>query len=126
MQDDARYHEGVACYRCGADWHDVLTRGRDALLSCVFCGARETVPWLPMVEPAREGSACVFRFKFGTFAGMTVAEVASSPNGEQYLRLQMRQGGKLKPIIEAFFAEREAAKKLPLSAEADFVPLAAE
>lgn len=114
------------CYRCGADWHDVLTRGRDSLLSCVFCGAREMVPWLAPLEQQSEGSAGGFRFKFGTFAGMTVAEVAGSPNGEQYLRLQVRQGGKLKPIIDSFFAEREAAKKLPLSAGTDFVPLVAE
>jgi hypothetical protein len=55
-----------------------------------------------------------------------MAEVAEQPNGEQYLRLQSRQGGKIKPVVDAFFAAREASKNLPLSTGGDLAPLAAE
>lgn len=94
-------------------------------MSCVFCGAMDFADWIPPLPEAVPSSSGSFRFKFGSFAGMTIAEVADQPNGEQYLRLQSRQSDKLRPMIEEFFAARDAAKKLDLPEVSQGVPLSA-
>lgn len=85
----------------------------------------ELADWIAPLPAAVPSSGGGFRFKFGSFAGLTVAEVADQPNGEQYLRLQSRQSDKLRPMIEEFFAARDAAKKLDLPAGGEGVPLSA-
>jgi hypothetical protein len=64
-----------------------------------------------------------FRFKFGSFVGMSISEVAEQPNGEQYLRLQARQNAKLRPMIDEFFSARRTEKKLDLHGEGQSVPM---
>lgn len=123
MANECQYHEGVRCYRCGADFHDVVTRGRNAVISCVFCGAMELADYIAPRGPAAPSTVGGFRFKFGSFAGMSIAEVAEQPNGEQYLRLQSRQNAKLRPMIDEFFSARGTEKKLALHGEGQAVPL---
>jgi hypothetical protein len=121
-----RFYEGVECYRCRADFYDILTRGKNAAISCAFCGAAQIADYIAPPPSDSPTSASTFRFKFGSFAGMSMAEVAEQPNGEQYLRLQSRQGGKIKPIVDAFFAARGVSKNLPLPTGGGLVPLLAE
>lgn len=78
------------------------------------------IPQLPSDAPPTAGA---FRFKFGSFAGFSLAEVAGQPNGEQYLRLQARQNAKLRPMIDEFFAARGEEKKLALQGTPQAAPL---
>jgi len=73
--------DDTPCPRCDGTAADYLG-GRD--VQCCYCSQLITLkrpPVLPKVEPRPE----VFRFAAGRFAGLTLEEAASEPNGRRYL-----------------------------------------
>ena len=100
----------LSCYRCEAslwalvgEFHPM--RGpRQDVVACAFCGARVRGPATRQAysQPlARDG----FRFKFGRFAGLTVAEADAGPNGRRYLEAMLDENEKLRPIIAAYLEQ---------------------
>jgi hypothetical protein len=79
-----RLNGHLTCDRCGASVHDAIDERRgEVLAECCFCGAMEwcKAPKRQAAEPA----TTEFRFKFGRFVGMTLAEADTQPNGRKYL-----------------------------------------
>lgn len=69
------------CYRCGADFFDIVEQRRDQMLvQCAFCQAYD-------VSLAGEGElAPEYIFSGGRFSGMTIAQIENDPVGIAYLR----------------------------------------
>lgn len=86
------YECKASCYRCHASaWECVGDftphRGRvQDVLACAFCGVRIRVdaPYRRPVtqRPAEDGE---FRFEYGRFKGLTIAEADAETNGRRYL-----------------------------------------
>lgn len=99
------------CYRCGANgWgiietREVRDRGRvvrEDVVECVFCGVLEAFPAVersPRQDPSSE-----FRFQYGRFAGMTLAEADAQPNGRRYLEHMRDTNEKLRGTIEDYLS----------------------
>lgn len=101
------------CYRCHAthwetiDTRTVRERGRNVpydLVECCFCGV------MVLAEPAAVPVAVVkpqsdrleFRFQFGRFKGMTLAEADAEPNGRRYLEVMRDTNEKLRERITEY------------------------
>ena len=89
------YPTSLLCYRCHAstweavDSRMIRERGRDVpndLIECCFCGVLKWVAAtrrpVAVVEEKPQGE---FRFQFGRFKGLTIAETDAEENGRRYL-----------------------------------------
>jgi len=96
------YQTSLACDRCEASsWERigefVTHRGKRLdVLECVFCGLRmraeaAVVP-KTLDQPA---DAAEFRFQYGRFRGMTLAEADAEPNGRRYLEVHAAKDSKV-------------------------------
>lgn len=101
----------MECYRCKAtSWEIVGDRQlringrmvREDVVECVFCGVRDAVEPSPVRRQA--DSSGEFRFQYGRFAGMTLAEADSQPNGRRYLEHMRDTNEKLKSRIEEYLS----------------------
>lgn len=106
------YDTDIVCYRCKAStWECIGTfqprKGRkEDVLECSFCGVRERVP--SPIRPNRERIDAEpephgeFRFQYGRFKGMTMAEADSQPNGRRYLEVMRETNDKLRDRITEY------------------------
>lgn len=97
------------CYRCEAvAWECigefVPHKGKPQdVVECAFCGARLRVPAVPRSAAAPPPSDTgEFRFQFGRFKGMTLAEADAEPNGRRYLEVMRDTNDKLRSRIEEY------------------------
>lgn len=96
------------CSRCGGEAHDVMDEPREGMVTlwCVYCGLREDVPKRTTKPSSRIDSTHgeEFRFQFGRFKGMTLAEADSQPHGRPYLEWMAKNNDKLKQRIGEYLA----------------------
>ena len=111
MTDLVLDHE---CSRCGGGAHDIMDEPREGYVTlwCVYCGLREDVQKrrLPRTqEQEQEASETkageAFRFQFGRFKGLTLAEAATQPNGRKYLEWMAKNNEKLGGRISEYLAQ---------------------
>lgn len=105
-----------SCGRCKANAWDCIgeftpTKGAtQEVLECAFCGCRVRVtPGTGLPSSAAKTIAVAppgdeFRFQFGRFAGLTLAEADSQPNGRKYLEVMRDTNEKLKERIANYLA----------------------
>lgn len=68
---------------CGAECNDILEDvGKEWLIMCAFCGL---VTRVPSIRGFLQPKPAEFRFRDGLFEGMTPAEAAAEPRGQEYL-----------------------------------------
>lgn len=68
---------------CGAECNDILEDvGKEWLIMCAFCGL---VTRVPSIRDFLQPKPAEFRFRDGLFEGMTPAEAAAEPRGQEYL-----------------------------------------
>lgn len=90
------------CHRCHATlWEpigDFVPRNGPAedVIACAFCGLRVRVP--------AADDAAEFRFRFGRFKGMTLAEADAEPNGRRYLEILRDKNDKLRDRIVEYLS----------------------
>jgi hypothetical protein len=95
------------CYRCEAvAWECIGEfiphRGRPQdVIECAFCGAMLRVDAVarPAAPRPQHGDGPEFKFQFGRFAGMTLAEADAEPNGRRYLEVMRDTSPKLRDRI---------------------------
>jgi hypothetical protein len=96
------------CYRCEATaWETIGSRTISDkyrsvphdIIACCFCGAMACVQAAgkPVVPNPGE-----FRFQFGRFAGMTLAEADAEDNGRRYLEHLRDTNEKLRERIKEY------------------------
>lgn len=94
------------CQRCNATaWEHIggvttfsSGRSRDFdIVECVFCGIRMRVDAVPVNKPHADTST--FRFQYGRFKGLTIAEADAEPNGRRYLEHLRETNDKLRGRI---------------------------
>lgn len=93
------------CYRCqGTAWELLIECGREDIVSCVFCGVRWKVKAasIRLADFSPEDTA-EFRFQYGRFKGMTLAEAEAEPNGRRYLEHLRDTNEKLRDRITKHF-----------------------
>lgn len=98
------------CYRCEAvAWECIGEfiphRGKPQdVIECAFCGARLRVDAAAKKAAAKPlpGDTGEFRFQFGRFKGMTLAEADAEPNGRRYLEVMRDTNDKLRSRIEEY------------------------
>jgi hypothetical protein len=98
----------LTCDRCGASAHDAIDeRKGEVLAECCFCGAMEwcKAPKRLAAEPATQRDVNEFRFKFGRFTGMTLAEADTQPNGRKYLKYMAATNDKLRERIAEYLKQ---------------------
>jgi hypothetical protein len=96
----------LLCYRCSAStWERVENVGREDVVQCVFCGVLERVE-AAAVPVRREASTdtAEFRFQYGRFKGLTLAEADAEPNGRRYLEVMRDGNEKLRSRIEEYLS----------------------
>jgi hypothetical protein len=95
----------LSCHRCAAvAWEFVAVRTvREGwktydmdIVRCAFCGLLELVD-----QPVGYSPQAEYRFETGRFAGLSVSEVASQPQGRDYLEVIRRSDPALKKRIDA-------------------------
>jgi hypothetical protein len=102
----------LPCYRCSASaWERIETREqavrgrvhREDIIQCCFCGALERVEAAatPVAAMQHAGTGD-FRFQYGRFKGMTLAEAEREKNGRAYLEHLRDTNEKLRVRIEAY------------------------
>ena len=102
----------LLCYRCSASaWERVETQEevrrshvhREDVIECCFCGVLERVEAAarPVAAEPHTGGA-EFRFQYGRFGGMTLAEAEREENGRAYLEHLRDTNEKLRGRIEAY------------------------
>lgn len=102
------------CYRCNAkSWECigefVPHRGDPQdVLECAFCGVRLRVPAMPREERPPPRDTDEFRFQYGRFKGMTLAEADAEPNGRRYLEVMRDRNEKLKERIAEYLTAHAA------------------
>jgi hypothetical protein len=97
------YETDLRCYRCSASsWECIDTAGKQDVLECVFCGVLMHVAAAPRAAKPQPIDRSEFRFQFGRFKGMTLAEADAEPNGRRYLEVMMGRNEKLRPRIEEY------------------------
>lgn len=103
------------CYRCEAvAWECigefVPHKGkRQDVIECAFCGVRMRVDAVPRPEAAHQPSGTdEFRFQFGRFKGMTLAEADAEPNGRRYLEVMRDGNEKLRDRIAEYLTATAA------------------
>lgn len=124
------YEGERTCRYCGASCFEVLEEDRgECLVECLFC--LHGGEWAPMpkgrkkkpaAKPTAKGAAS-FRFKYGRYEGMTVAEVDREPNGRRYLEhVATTNDGKIGSIAAEYLSGdallRGIESPLPFSAAA--------
>ena len=83
--------------RCRAECHDILHEdGREWLISCCFCGTAQWVRVIAGHLPPEDN----FVLRDGRFAGLTLAEVAREPRGQDYIAWAAESHPR-KPVREA-------------------------
>ena len=97
------------CYRCAATaWECIgdFTPGKgrpEDVLECAFCGVRVRVPAVARPQAAKlHADHDAFRFQFGRFVGMTLAEADTQPNGRKYLEHLAINNDKLRERIAEY------------------------
>jgi hypothetical protein len=109
------YETTLVCYRCSASsWEQVgefvpMKGPRQDVLACAFCGVRMRVDAAvrsAAAEPRADWAE--FRFQYGRFKGMTIAEADAEPNGRRYLEHLRDTNEKLKTRIEEYLAASSA------------------
>jgi hypothetical protein len=114
----------LTCDRCGASAHDAIDERRGEMLAeCCFCGAME---WCKAPQRKAESTepavdSVEFRFRFGRFAGKTLAETDAMPNGRKYLEWMVTNNDLLRDRIAAFFKRStvsESAVSIPAASVA--------
>lgn len=108
------YQTTSECHRCHAtawemiDTRSIRERGRDVphdVIECVFCGLVTAVPaQRQAVRPRPQGE---FRFQFGRFAGLTIAEADREENGRRYLEHLRDTNDKLRDRIAEYLSEND-------------------
>lgn len=105
------FHEAThRCYRCDAAAWEIVgdrelringRRIREDVVQCVFCGVYDAVE-ASAATPLRATIASDgFRFQYGRFRGLTLAETDAQPNGRRYLEHMRDTNEKLRqPIAE--------------------------
>jgi hypothetical protein len=97
------YEIDLRCYRCSASsWECIDTTERHDVLACVFCGVLEKVKAAPRAAKPQPIDRSEFRFQFGRFKGMTLAEADAEPNGRRYLEVMKDRNDKLRSRIEEY------------------------
>lgn len=97
------YETDLRCYRCSASsWECIDTAEKQDVLECVFCGVLMHVAAAPRAAKPQPIDRSEFRFQFGRFKGMTLAEADAEPNGRRYLEVMMGRNEKLRPRIEEY------------------------
>lgn len=105
----------LLCYRCSAStWERVETveevvRGRvyrEDVIACCFCGVlqRGEATAVPVAAKQHAGTG-EFRFQFGRFAGLTLAEADREENGRAYLMHMAATSEKLRGRIEEYLSQ---------------------
>jgi hypothetical protein len=95
------------CPRCNAArWERIDTQtprkgGPEDVLECVFCGVMLRVPAVAVARAAPTDDA-EFRFKYGRFTGLTLAEADEQPNGRKYLEWMAANNETLKDRVGQF------------------------
>jgi len=102
----------LPCYRCSASaWELVETREqavrgrvhREDIIQCCFCGVLERVESATTLAAAtHHTNTADFRFQYGRFKGMTLAEAEREENGRAYLEHLRDTNEKLRGRIEAY------------------------
>lgn len=112
------FHPHTApCSRCGATAWECIGefvpfKGRPQdVLECAFCGnpLRVDAPYRrpdPAPVAADRGE---FRFQYGRFVGMTLAEADAEPNGRRYLEHLRDTNEKLRPRITEYLTSIAAS-----------------
>lgn len=100
------YDTNLMCYRCSANaWEIVGTRQLHGstldVLQCAFCGVLDSVASSSTKAP-RPASHGSFKFRYGRFAGMTLAEADEQPNGRRYLEHLRDTNEKLRDTIAEY------------------------
>jgi hypothetical protein len=103
------YETDLACYRCSASsWEYLETiegNKPEDVVGCMFCGVRMRVKAAAVpVAASRQIDTAEFRFQYGRFKGMTLAEADAEPNGRRYLEVMRDRNDKLKPRIEEYLS----------------------
>lgn len=101
------------CYRCNAvAWEfdeGVISRKGypEDIVRCAFCCVRLRVPASKKQKTSQEVPAHdpEWRFQYGRFAGKTMAEVDSLPNGRRYMELLRDTNPKMSQKIEGYLAQ---------------------
>jgi hypothetical protein len=103
------------CYRCEAvAWECIgefvpLKGKLQDVIACAFCGARLRVDAVPRPAAAvRPTDVDSFRFQFGRFKGMTLAEADAEPNGRRYLEVMRDGNEKLRDRITEYLTATAA------------------
>ena len=97
-----------SCYRCHATaWECIGSfvprKGKpEDVIECAFCGVRLRVEAAPPRPQPSDGTD--FRFQFGRFKGMTLAEADALPNGRRYLEVMRDTNEKLKERITEYLS----------------------
>lgn len=100
----------LRCYRCSASSWECIgeyvpTKGkRQDVLECAFCGVRMRVDAAARPAARQPADTAEFRFQYGRFKGMTLAEADAEPNGRRYLEVMMGRSEKLRPRIEEYLS----------------------
>lgn len=96
------------CCRCDAVVWECIgefvpRRGKpEDVLECAFCGLLLRVAAVPRAAPPTQQGE--FRFQFGRFKGLTLAEADAEPNGRRYLEVLRDTNEKLKDRITEYLA----------------------
>jgi len=104
------YETTLACYRCHASRWECIGQfvphkgPTQDVLECAFCGVRERVPAAARPAAVAEPPAATgeFRFQFGRFKGLTLAEADAEPNGRRYLEVLRDTNDKLRERITEY------------------------
>jgi hypothetical protein len=97
----------LLCYRCSAStWERIENVGREDVVECCFCGVLERVE-AAAVPVRREASTrtAEFRFQYGRFKGLTLAEADREENGRAYLEHLRDTSDKLRDRIAEYLAQ---------------------
>ncbi len=105
----------LLCYRCSAStWERVETREqtvrgrvyRDDVVQCCFCGVLERVEAAarPVAVEPQPGRA-EFRFQYGRFKGLTLADADREENGRAYLEHLRDTNEKLRDRIAEYLTK---------------------
>jgi hypothetical protein len=106
--------------RCRGSAHDIICEGLSDidnngrkkpawLIQCCFCG---TSQWVPVIKGHLEPKPAAFTFPDGRFAGLTIDEAATRPQGVDCIRLWATTGHRrpeVKTACETWLARNQSA-----------------
>jgi hypothetical protein len=109
------YETTLVCYRCSASsWECIgefvpMKGPKQDVLECAFCGVRMRVDAAAVQAAVKPPAGTAeFRFQYGRFKGMTLAEADAEPNGRRYLEHLRDTNEKMKPRIDEYLAASSA------------------